>query len=87
VGDRGFARSGRFLVTNPELLRLLRKGRGLTVAQLAAAVGVTTVTVRNWESGTHGNQRGIYAQHAVRLLRVLRQDPDHAEHLGTFTQR
>lgn len=72
------------MVTRPEMLRTLRMGYGMSVQQLAMAVGVSRMTVQSWEQGHHGSERGIYRTHALALLRALHLDPKHPDLIGRF---
>jgi DNA-binding transcriptional regulator YiaG len=47
-------------------VRAIRKRLGLTQAELAELVGVSRVSVANWESEVHGVRES-----AARLMRVL----------------
>jgi transcriptional regulator with XRE-family HTH domain len=48
-------------------IRAVRKGRGLSQADLAARVGVTQPAVANWESGVHDPRRLMLAKIAETL--------------------
>ena len=48
-----------FVVGVKEQIREARIAAGLTQAELAKAVGVTTRTVQNWEAGTRGPWRHV----------------------------
>ncbi|MFJ3634685.1 helix-turn-helix domain-containing protein [Streptomyces sp. NPDC090112] len=65
----------------PKERRGLREEAGLTLEQAAAAVGVTTSTVRSWEAGRtapRGRKRLVYAQFLARLGAPAEPVPDAA---------
>jgi hypothetical protein len=66
------------------MLGLLRRACGLSVAQLAAAIGVSPITVRRWEKGEFGDGRGLSVERGEALLRALRLDR-RSEIVGRFT--
>lgn len=60
----------------PDEFRCLREELGLTQAQLAERLGVTTVALWRWEKGqTPGSRRGI-PEPVARLLRILAAHPN-----------
>lgn len=61
VAARQLARSGA--------ARVLRESRGLSLADLAKAVGVSAVTVLRWERGENSPR----SEHASRYGRILEE--------------
>lgn len=56
----------------PEVLASRRKELGLTLAQIADAVGVTEATVQRWESG---NIKQLRKKNIIKLAGVLKTSP------------
>ena len=77
---RGGAMSGPFAVTMHEpieltsgLIRKLRQRAGLTQAEVAERLDVTTATVANWETGRSNPQSPNLA---IALVELLEPDPE-----------
>jgi DNA-binding transcriptional regulator YiaG len=60
---------------DPDEARRLRERLGLTQAQIAERLGVTTVAVWRWEKGVKPGSRRRIPEPAARLLRLLAAHP------------
>lgn len=58
-------------------IRLLRKAKGMTLQDLAQAVGVTKAAVWQWERGATANIKLVTF---LRLVEVLGTSPDYLVH-------
>lgn len=58
---------------SPAERRRLREASGLSQAELARIIGVSTAAVGHWETGARSNPRGPLLDRYVSALRALRE--------------
>jgi transcriptional regulator with XRE-family HTH domain len=57
-----------YRIRNPLFLRLKRKSRDLSQAELAASVGVSRSAVTHWESGANPRMEADFAERVATVL-------------------